>query len=153
LILRWYLPALAVLIAPITLAVLIMRLRRPRPPFSRCFRQPGAAACAAATTFFVLDVLTRLLDLIFRFSADRMGVVFHTGSMTTSLRYHVDNLFGPLALWVGEWSGMAVAGAYLALWATGLWRSQPSWIDRTGRVLGWLWMLMGLGVICLPLKD
>jgi hypothetical protein len=36
--------------------------------------------------------------------------------------------------------GIAVAGAWLALRASGRWRSEPSWIDRLGRALGWAWI-------------
>ena len=36
--------------------------------------------------------------------------------------------------------GAAVLGAWSAMAASGRWKSQPSWIDRTGRVLGMFWI-------------
>jgi hypothetical protein len=37
-------------------------------------------------------------------------------------------------------AGFAVAGAWLALALGGRWRPEPSWIDRLGRAVGWLWI-------------
>ncbi len=34
----------------------------------------------------------------------------------------------------------AVVGAWLALALSGRWRTETSWIDRLGRLLGWLWV-------------
>jgi hypothetical protein len=59
---------------------------------------------------------------------------------------------GAIALGLGESPGLAVAGAYLALWAAGLWRSEPTWIDRAGRALGWFWILAALAFIVLPFE-
>jgi hypothetical protein len=43
--------------------------------------------------------------------------------------------------------GAAVLGAWSAMAASGRWESQPSWIDRAGRLLGIIWI--GLFVIYL----
>jgi hypothetical protein len=40
----------------------------------------------------------------------------------------------------GDRIGFAVAGAWLALWLSGRRRPERMWIDRLGRVLGWLWL-------------
>jgi hypothetical protein len=40
--------------------------------------------------------------------------------------------------------GSAVAVSWLVLWLAGLWRTEPSWIDRLGRVLGVYWIVFGL---------
>jgi hypothetical protein len=36
--------------------------------------------------------------------------------------------------------GVAVASSWLLLLVSGRWRPEPSWIDRSGRVLGWIWI-------------
>jgi hypothetical protein len=58
-----------------------------------------------------------------------------------------------MALSLGESPGLAVGGAYLALWATGLGRRERSWLDRSGRAIGWAWILVALGFFGLPLGD
>jgi hypothetical protein len=37
-------------------------------------------------------------------------------------------------------AGLAVAGAWLLLALTGSWVTEPTWIDRWGRVLGVYWL-------------
>src|SRR5262245_54032501 len=39
----------------------------------------------------------------------------------------------------GDRVGFAVSGAWLTLWLSGRWRPERTWIDRLGRVMGWLW--------------
>jgi hypothetical protein len=40
--------------------------------------------------------------------------------------------------------GPAVITAWVALYASGRWRSEPHWIDRAGRVLGAYWVVLWL---------
>ena len=39
-----------------------------------------------------------------------------------------------------SFAGFAVACVWIVLWLSGVWRAEPSWIDRTGRVLGIYWV-------------
>ena len=41
--------------------------------------------------------------------------------------------------------GFAVAGAWFALLLSGRRRPEPTWLDRLGRAIGWLWL--GLSVV------
>jgi hypothetical protein len=150
-IVRGSLPAVTALIAPLTIAVLIMRLRRPRPTVARCFRQYGTAACGAASIVLVLEFVNAFLDLPGRLDWSRLNVAFQLWAAPSSV-FHTRTVYGALALSLGEFPGLSVAGAYLALWAAGLGRAEPSWIDRSGRTLGWIWILVALGFFGLPVR-
>jgi hypothetical protein len=41
-------------------------------------------------------------------------------------------------------AGLAVLSGWLTLALTGRWRSAAGWLDRSGRVLGWVWVALGL---------
>jgi hypothetical protein len=152
-IIRWSLPAVAALLAPPTLAILIARLRSPRPPLARCFRQPGTAACAVASIFLVLEVVNHFLNLTIRIGMPRLVQDLYNSGANDATEFASAHGFGALAVGLGETPGLAVAGAYLALWASGLWRPAPTWIDRAGRTLGWFWILAALVLIVFPLGD
>ncbi len=106
-------------------ALLIMRLRRPRPHWRSISRQPGAVACAAGTTAILPGSLILL-------SRDLFGEVAVPSP----------------ALEPGDWKvlessvPLAVLAAWVALALSGRWRSERSWIDRTGRVLGFYWVIL-----------
>jgi hypothetical protein len=152
-IVRWSLPALAALLAPPTLAILIARLRTPRPPLARCFRQPGAAACAVASIFLVLEMVNHYLNLTIRIGMPRLMQDLHDWGAHETTEFASAHGFGAPAVGLGKTPGLAVAGAYLALWASGLRRPESSWIDRVGRALGWFWILAALILIGFPLGD
>lgn len=114
-----------------TLAFLVLRFRRPRPPIRRVLRQPGPAAVSA------------------------VALTFASGTMTfagvAALRMHLyqgyfDNwLYSELASLknlVPFCCGPAVASAWMVLVLGCRWRSEPSWIDRFGRFLGWFWIVL-----------
>jgi hypothetical protein len=106
-----------------TIALLLFRLRSPRPRLRRIALQPGFLATAAATaSLAILALLVCLLKQ--RFRARGYGV--DTRVITTLLIPQV---------------GFAVGGAWLALILSGRRRPEPSWIDRMGRAIGALWLL------------
>jgi len=118
---------LAPLAVSLSLALWILRFREPRPDLHRVFRQPGMVACSATvieTSVFVLKVL---------FSE---YYVVRKGWMMPQLNQ----------LWIIRlpWNGEVVAVAWILLWLSGRWRSEPSWIDRAGRVLGVYWVVSGV---------
>jgi hypothetical protein len=105
--------------------LLAMRLRRPRPNLRSLSRQPGAVACAAAAAamaaggIVVLSLLRPVDDWYF-------------------LQDHPEAEH-PWQIVVSRVS-MAVPAAWFILAWSGRWRSEPSWIDRMGRVLGAYWI-------------
>lgn len=105
--------------------LLAMRLRRPRPNLRSLSRQPGAVACAAAAAataaggIIVLTMLLRGDD--WRFLQDHPEAS-HPWQIVQS----------PVSI--------AVPSAWFMLAWSGRWRSEPTWIDRMGRVLGAYWI-------------
>jgi hypothetical protein len=95
-------------------ALLIMRLRHPRLARRRIFRQPGTAVCLAVTFSGSLYVLVRV-------------VIVASVPMMNPVSYCVSGL---------ERLGSPVMLAWLTLALAGVWRPAPDWIDRSGRVLG-----------------
>jgi hypothetical protein len=98
-------------------SILIARLRRPLPPLRAIACQPGFMVCALP-----LAVVVGALPLsLFAFSGLTAYVIETAG----------------LVLVVG-----AAPVSWVVLKLTHRWRPEPGWIDRTGRVLGVLWMVV-----------
>jgi hypothetical protein len=120
----------------LTPAVLVMRLRRPRPRWLRLVRQPGmAAACAAlvpiATSLVKLGQLARALEDALR-PKDTTEDVFVCGYISMPL---LGDILGAFGSGVGLW----VVGAWLILALSGR-RPERSWIDWLGRAVGMGWV-------------
>lgn len=106
-------------LAPWTLGMLLIRLRRPRPERRRLFRQPGAAALAAATLALVAEAVWFAGDSLHRTQPMMLMVAFSGWS---------------------HFCAFAVAGAWLTLALSGRWRGERGWIDRSGTWLGAAWI-------------
>ena len=105
-------------------AFLILRLKRPRPPFRLMMGQPGFAGCAAVVALVVIAVPLSLL------APSGLGQLFIESAAKVLLP-------------------AAVPLAWVYLIATRRWDPEPSWIDRMGRVLGALWMVSLPGLLVL----
>ena len=118
---RWWAYVAAPLLAPTTVAVVVLGLRRPRPPRAELFRGPGIVACTAASVALAL-----------RGVAEFPRYLTGQGWMA-----------GPIMPWVGSaaYVGYAVLAAWAILVLSGDWRSRSGWIDRLGVALGACWAL------------
>ena len=104
-----------------SLALLILRLRRPRPRLRRCLRQPGMVASAAASLALAIEAV-------------RIVPLFALGSRSVWL----SKLFiGP-----DQQICFAILGAWAVLKLGGVWRPEPSAIDWAGRVVGVAWIFV-----------
>jgi hypothetical protein len=109
-----------------SLALIPLRLIGPRPRWRRLARQPGlVAALAVATALGFVAMLTAVIFL---------GRAWGSLSGFEDLAL----IFLPVVF------GMAVLAAWVALVAGRRWRPEPSWVDRLGRALGLLWILIAL---------
>jgi hypothetical protein len=97
-----------------TLAFLIMRLRRPRPPLRRLIKQPGVVACEVLLLGMFLGIC--LAPLIEDYPLLSLIVVISGAS--------------------------AIPIAWTILVLRGHWETEPSWIDRLGRGLGVCWAVI-----------
>lgn len=119
------LPGASPCLAMWTLALLPLRLRRPRPRLRRLLRQPGMAALGSSSFVIVLALIIQVSALA------------STGLLRSlDLRSVMNMLSFSLPLMVGS----SVAAAWLNLGLSGRWRPEPSWIDRAGRLVGVLWL-------------
>jgi hypothetical protein len=116
-------------LATLTPAVLLIRLRRPRPALWRLARQPGMAACCAA----ILSMPPTLLAL----ARENRAVVEGESEVFPPDWVARIFLLEEGAVMAGLW----VLAAWAALMLGGRRRPERGWIDRLGRVVGLGWLL------------
>lgn len=116
-----------------TVALLAIRLRRPRPPLRRLARQPGMVATAAASVGLAIFGIDSIV-----LAALSAALVVHDWSWRVFLEQL--SISADLIADGFPMPGVAVAAAWLTLALGGRWRTEPSWIDRAGRLAGVGWL-------------
>ena len=124
-------PLLPVLAAWIG-AYLIARLRSPRPRLRRLLAQPGLSAALAVLATLVIEA-TLLVG-----SAWVDGRSLRPGPRA----FTQFTINGEILL--AHHAGWAVAIAWATQALVGRWRPEPSWLDRSGRLLGSIWIALGV---------
>ena len=109
-----------------TIAVLILRLRKPRPPFRRLWKQPGAVAGLAVSVTVISNVVM-------------LGAIKLTSMAKPSLFVGAEPAYTKFL--ASTHPGAAVAASWMLLTLAGRWRPERSVLDRTGRLFGVLWIL------------
>lgn len=124
-------------VAALSPTLLALRMRRPRPRRRRLFAPPGVTACATATIAIALEGLMRVLLIL--------GPYPDSFAWEWKELDHIRVLNLALAA-IGALSsttvGIAVAAAWGSTALAGRWRPEGSWIDRAGRVVGFLWLAL-----------
>lgn len=115
-------------------ALMLLRLRRPGPRRLALWRQPGFLAGAA-----VLGVIGWRMTCL---GCCSIAEFAREGVAGPSPWKVLPPLWEYLFLFRSTF-GVAVALVWLTAWAAGAWRPEPGWIDRSGRVLGVLWIVLG----------
>jgi hypothetical protein len=117
-----------------TLALVALRLRRPRPRGRRLFTPAGVVACLVAVVVMGLEfahvVVIEAEDWL-QFPQPR-----HTAARWYEFEFRTIHTTATTSI------GFAVATAWVALALARRWRSERSWIDRAGRVVGCLWIVL-----------
>lgn len=116
-----------------SVALLILRMRKPRASVLRISRQPGFAACVAVVVCFLTHNLVYGVNALVTLSRlpDR-GTMPRLQNITRNM------IDGALSTYEVA-SGIMLLWFYLAV--SGRWRAEPSWIDRSGRLVGILWLI------------
>jgi len=119
----------------VNLALLGLRLHRPRPPLRGLFRQPGALAALVLPLSVAASLTTDIALSASNGTFGMNGPVFpqnaaSIGGLAFDFFVH---LLPPL--------GRDTAIAWLALALSGGWQAERSWIDRLGRALGAFWIV------------
>jgi hypothetical protein len=106
----------------VMVSLIPLRLMTPRPPWRRVRRQPGFIACAAVA----FGVVHRALCF---------GVIcFWRPAVWANI--NVRSLIASPPPF-----GSMIISAWFVLALSGRWRPEPSWIDRSGRVLAIAWIV------------
>lgn len=116
------------------LALLPLNLCEPRSPRRRWATRPGAVA---SLSFGVVATIAAASCLILGLSG-LLHASPAVGALTSRPYADPRRLF----MIVPPATGMAIAASWLMLAIGGRWRSEPSWIDRAGRALGWAWVAL-----------
>jgi hypothetical protein len=145
----------------LTVALLILRLRPPRPPIRRIARQPGVVACSAALAAVVFRLGQEVFCWVLGYLT-RPQSAAHLPS-PPFVRYDNPGFHPPAGEWlrnslletfpilVSPSVAVAVAVGWCVLLAGGRWRADARWIDRSGRWLGRFWI--GLGIVLAALME
>jgi hypothetical protein len=125
-----YAPLLVMSLAPMVIAwsaaLWLLRLADPRPAVWQTFRQPGMAATTA--------ILISALYFLIKFTYWAGVLHFQQGIKASEI---ADMYLSPMC-----WSrylnsgDISVPVVWMILWLGRVGRPEPSWIDRSGRVLG-----------------
>jgi hypothetical protein len=124
-----------------TLAILLFRLRRPRPPLCRLARQPGFAASSGVTLVSLIFFLGAMISCLHWPS--RLSFGWHC--VTWYFSYIFDDSLAAC--------GAAVAATWAVMALGRTLRLEASWIDRAGRFLGIAWLVMLALLILMSLPD
>ncbi len=142
-----------------TLALPALRLRRPRPRWRGLFRQPGMAACAITLAVLIATLIGAAASWPIHQSWPKPttfpGRWFSSvdGRWISSAydgRLPPLQQLGRLLYYDGlgsPWPGPAICGAWLTMALGGWWRPERSAIDRLGRAIGVVWIVLSLGVL------
>jgi hypothetical protein len=125
----WVILAMTPLLAVWSLALLVLRLRQPRPRFRRLLRQPGFVASISVVFGSLISLIILLLCSIKVGRSELADAVLF-------ITYPV---------------GYAPANGWLLLMISGKWRNEKSWIDLTGRVLGVCWISVIFSVMVIAI--
>jgi hypothetical protein len=133
-------------LATATLAVLAIRLRRPRPPMHGLTCEAGATACLAAALVMAIDLTAILVDLtrgtIFGYDRPRASLLsLVTGKDWSYVFADASGRGHPDPVQVG----LAVAATWFVLALGRRLRRPRGWIDRAGWILGLAWVVLILG--------
>jgi hypothetical protein len=107
------------LVEALSVAVLFLRLKSPRPSLLRVVRQPGFFLCGTA-------------------------VGWHVFWLTLALSHGWKDVLSSLAFLIQIGTGTLVATMWGIIWVSGWFRRERGWIDSLGIALGLCWIPMPL---------
>ncbi len=121
---------LSIFIACLTVACLVLWLRQPRPSLRELARRPGMVACTAA----VIVLAIRLINFGCVIGIRTVDGIYPVRGLSM-MDFNVIEFRG-----LPSEMGCAVAASWVIQRISERWHCEPSWLDRTGRILGVFWV-------------
>ena len=118
------------LLTCVSFALILARASGPRPSWRQCLRQPGfvAALAVASSAFFILAG-TAIVPYV-------KDTMYYRSTVRDSMHGYWELVVDDLLASVGE----LIVISWIVLAVSRRWRAKPDWIDRTGRIIGVLWI-------------
>jgi hypothetical protein len=139
-------PIASIMLLSWSMAILLLRLRSACPRRRVLWCQPGILACVAAIFVFACEATIAVLDQAPDIWKAGLDMFFQTRDVP-SFDYILNGVLISLFYYEPRIE-MDISAAILLLWlvacAGGRCRPEPSWIDRSGRALGALWVCAAL---------
>jgi hypothetical protein len=123
-------------------ALLVLRMVRPRPEVRGLFTQPGVTACVVSLAASAIGITARVLKNYYRCVMTAWGEI-------DSPFYMLDCAF-PI---VASYAAFGVVVTWGILGAGRRLDAEPTWIDRFGRAIGVLWVVVVLGDVAIDMED
>jgi hypothetical protein len=117
-------------------ALVVLSLRNPRPRIRRVFRHPGVTACIAiccVSIFTLLSCWVLPICCVYPVSGQRFSIASFSSAL-------IDVCSVQLPMMIGG----AVGSVWIILWLGRAWRTEPSWMDRTGKAVGVAGLIGGI---------
>ncbi len=125
-----------------SVALLLLRLRNPRPFRRRLWSQPGFLACLAACSPFVWRTAILSGSLLLHHLQDSVqGSHPHIGVVEMSV---TAEQFLHIVFDERQNVPPAILLVWLMAWRSGRLRAERSWIDRSGRAVGYAWIVLAM---------
>lgn len=134
----WAVPNLTWVGLAFTLALIPIRLGRPRPARDELWRQPGLLACVSVAIALLISILEQVVS-ISTFAMRRPNISLR-GEFGPILEETIYRLPGQAIL--------VIAASWTILALGGRWKAERGWIDRAGRVIGVYWIVINLVSWC-----
>ena len=129
------------LVTALCLALLAIRLRKPRLSARRLTCQPGWMACLAVAVTLALRSIEETEQILFMLYKRGLKLNFAESSDHLADLMMMSAPFAVAAIWAGLVIGRR-------------WRPEPGWIEPAGIILGCSWVGLGtIGWICTAMPD
>lgn len=117
-----------------SVVLLFLRARCPSPEIGRVMHQPGVVGCVVVlANVWMEHVLRFIVDIV----DWQRGYSFPQPSVGGWIWSALTPSFP------AQWIAFLVITAWMILRLGGLWGSKSDWVDRTGFILGWAWIVWG----------